>query len=1062
MSEMINFYWSPIWKRRHDQPSASDVYRYLSPYPTRVPAALNPSTPSLSSDAICEALDYSWQELLSRVVNGSNNSCPGPDGIPFAAYRNLCGISAKFLLEVLILLANGTQPPPGFNVAHLFLIPKDASGKVLSHRPLAVANAENRLVSFAIATVMGPACQAILHPAQKGFIPGRKGQEHVHEFADLFYGALNGQSQAYALFTDNRKAFDSIDHQFIHALLDTMGFSRWIARAIAMLYWCATLSPVLSEHTGVLLRVERGVKQGCPLSPLIFAICYDPLLHYLQPTNVVHPLLSLFAFADDLNIFSFSLAFLIPSIKVIDQFRHFSGLGINIDKCSILSTRTPHLLAYRAVSLSPWPLLRWVTDHTYLGVVFSREPSAEKIYERPLGRLRRKAGLYRSVFRSLPLHLCIVTANVFLVSLFSYIIQFYLPGSVVVEEVYSILRSLIIPFHGSAYSLPHLFLGPQTGFFGLPTPLRDLDGWAITTLANKVDLSPFHGLSSAIIPGFDPLDKTTFSSFRVTDHINYAVLDLTNQWLRSPASEVPPVAPSLVPLASADVLSGVGLGFGVSGDSGSFLGVEGCVVGCVEGIVEGNVVDSVVGSVEGDVEGIVGVGGGVVGGVVGGDGLISSSDLLANSSSVRKVLYRRYIRSYWGRGVGNPVDLLNGATPISLAAKLGRWGLSAGHQACLHKRWAGPKFPKVPHLLAFHFRMLFNALPSDRRLSPIDSFTHTALHCYFCGLTDLTITKSLDSIEHIYSGECPVVRAAHYHFMSLFGPPFPLSLENSLLAYPLEPEPVRHRARLRWVSTLFFNHALFQLRRRLFMSRELAPPAEVASRMLFESLRFDWNSFVSGYLKGKPFRIYRVSPLTNRLVQTLNDKPFPTKKKLTSALVLGEIESIPTGAHSFYTDGSANPNPGPCGAGVVHLLNGSIVHSFSVPLGRGTNNVGELYAAGVALSAMALVLEGSPDSPLTFYLLSDSSFVLDLLLGRSQLRSKHPALVSIYPSVKKLWRSLAARATLRALKVKGHSGLRWNDYADRLADSARRRSVATDGSRIELCAREGVFDLCIV
>ena len=246
------------------------------------------------------------------------------------------------------------------------------------------------------------------------------------------------------------------------------------------------------------------------------------------------------------------------------------------------------------------------------------------------------------------------------------------------------------------------------------------------------------------------------------------------------------------------------------------------------------------------------------------------------------------------------------------------------------------------------------------------------------------------------------------------------------------------------------------------MSREFAPPAGVASRILFESLRFDWNSFVSGYLKGKPFRIYRVSPLTNRLVQTLTDKPFPSKKKLTSALVLGEIESIPTGAHSFYTDGSANPNPGPCGAGVVHLLNGSIVHSFSVPLGRGTNNVGELYAAGVALSAMALVLEGPPDSLLTFYLLSDSSFVLDLLLGRSQLRSKHPALVSIYPSVKKLWRSLAARATLRALKVKGHSGLRWNDYADRLADSARRRSVAADGSRIELCAREGVFDLCIV
>jgi hypothetical protein len=40
--------------------------------------------------------------------------------------------------------------------------------------------------------------------------------------------------------------------------------------------------PVVSTQTDVRIKLNRGVKQGCPLSPIIFAICFDVLLHRLR------------------------------------------------------------------------------------------------------------------------------------------------------------------------------------------------------------------------------------------------------------------------------------------------------------------------------------------------------------------------------------------------------------------------------------------------------------------------------------------------------------------------------------------------------------------------------------------------------------------------------------------------------------------------------------------------------------------------------------------------------------------------------------------------------------
>eukprot|EP00959_Pyramimonas_sp_CCMP1952_P319225 6679588-Pyramimonas_sp.AAC.1 len=59
--------------------------------------------------------------------------------------------------------------------------------------------------------------------------------------------------------------------------------------------------------------VERGVKQGCPLSGVIFCICFDPIIRRLQQLAFKIPL-SLNAFADDLCVTSSDLVAILPEL----------------------------------------------------------------------------------------------------------------------------------------------------------------------------------------------------------------------------------------------------------------------------------------------------------------------------------------------------------------------------------------------------------------------------------------------------------------------------------------------------------------------------------------------------------------------------------------------------------------------------------------------------------------------------------------------------------------------------------------------------------------------------
>ena len=131
-------------------------------------------------------------------------------------------------------------------------------------------------------------------------------------------------------------------------------------------------------------------------------------------------------------------------------------------------------------------------------------------------------------------------------------------------------------------------------------------------------------------------------------------------------------------------------------------------------------------------------------------------------------------------------------------------------------------------------------------------------------------------------------------------------------------------------------------------------------------------------------------------------------------------------AYTLYTDGSAIPNPGPCGCGAVMLdADDNIVWTLSEYLGpSGTNNTGEL----TAILRGCVRAEEMGITNIIIY--SDSELSVMLVNGTKKTKKEHLSCIlerinatNIRPNIQINW-------------IKAHNNHKWNEYADQLANNA--------------------------
>ena len=141
-----------------------------------------------------------------------------------------------------------------------------------------------------------------------------------------------------ALFIDFRKAFDSIEWSFLINTLNNFNFGPDIQNWVRIFYNNVTSCVLNNGHASEFFVLERGVRQGCPLSGLLFVIGIEVLANAIKNKTTIKGIkvgekeIKVSLYADDTTVFVRDLDSVKELLALLNDFKKLSGLEINTTK----------------------------------------------------------------------------------------------------------------------------------------------------------------------------------------------------------------------------------------------------------------------------------------------------------------------------------------------------------------------------------------------------------------------------------------------------------------------------------------------------------------------------------------------------------------------------------------------------------------------------------------------------------------------------------------------------------------------------------------------------------
>lgn len=179
----------------------------------------------------------------------------------------------------------------------------------------------------------------LIHPDQTGFLKGRLASDNSRMFSNILTMAGKFPHPLAALSLDAEKAFDRVNWKFMLHALQWLGFGPNFISYVKLLYTapkaCVFINGLFSSY----FCLQRGTRQGCPLSPLLFLLCLEPFLQRIRDNPFITGFklkshhIKLSAYADDILIYmSNPTSSIPPFLQEISTFSTVSGYKLNFSK----------------------------------------------------------------------------------------------------------------------------------------------------------------------------------------------------------------------------------------------------------------------------------------------------------------------------------------------------------------------------------------------------------------------------------------------------------------------------------------------------------------------------------------------------------------------------------------------------------------------------------------------------------------------------------------------------------------------------------------------------------
>ena len=293
-------------------------------------------------------LPISRAEIDKVIKLIPNDEAPGPYGFNGLFLKKCWPIIKESFYTLCDDFFAGNLDLESINNSFITLVPKVNNPEIVNDfRPISLLNTSIKLLTKILAERLQAIILQIIHANQYGFIKSRTIQDCLAWSFEYIHQCHQTKKEIIIFKLDFAKAFDTVEHEAIILMMQHLGFPDLWKQWIMLILCSGSSSIILNGVPGRQFKCKHGVRQGDPLSPLLFVLAVE-LLQYVINDSFHQGLLSLLIrqpnndfpiiqYADDtILVMEVDVNHLIHLKEILQKFALSTGLVVNCNKSSMI------------------------------------------------------------------------------------------------------------------------------------------------------------------------------------------------------------------------------------------------------------------------------------------------------------------------------------------------------------------------------------------------------------------------------------------------------------------------------------------------------------------------------------------------------------------------------------------------------------------------------------------------------------------------------------------------------------------------------------------------------